>query len=52
MAHLAHITHAPDLDQAAHSLRRLAFIVARPFNLWLIGRGRGHTEVQELHEGH
>ena len=30
----------------------IAFLVAWPVNRWLIGRGRGHAVVHELHHGH
>ena len=30
----------------------LAFVVALPVNRWLIGRGRGHAVVHELHHAH
>jgi hypothetical protein len=30
----------------------VAFVVALPVNKWLIGRGRGHAVVHELHHGH
>lgn len=30
----------------------VAFIVALPVNIWLIGRGKGHAVVHKLHAGH
>jgi len=30
----------------------IAFVVALPVNYWLIGRGRGHAVVHELHHAH
>ena len=30
----------------------VAFLVAFPVNLWLIGRGRGHAVVHDLHAAH
>ena len=30
----------------------VAFVVTVPVNHWMIGRGRGHAVVHEMHEGH
>lgn len=30
----------------------VAFVVTVPVNYWMIGRGRGHAVVHEMHEGH
>ena len=30
----------------------VAFVVTVPVNRWMIGRGRGHAVVHQMHEGH
>jgi hypothetical protein len=30
----------------------IAFVVTVPVNHWMIGRGRGHAVVHQMHEGH
>ena len=30
----------------------VAFVVTVPVNYWMIGRGRGHAVVHQMHEGH
>lgn len=30
----------------------IAFVVTVPVNHWMIGRGRGHAVVHEMHQGH
>jgi hypothetical protein len=30
----------------------VAFVVTVPVNHWMIGRGRGHAVVHQMHEGH